>query len=173
MDFNVNPMVAVVGEIGIDGNLFLFEEIILPNSNTEEMAKVIVNKYGKRDITVFPDLTSLKKRSTNAPLGVSDIKILREAPYYFRIDGNKISTQRDRLNTVNAALSHRRVRILKSGCPYLIKDIRLSARTDDGRIDKKREMPGKPWVHITDSFGYLVERLYPITVRTPGRVIGA
>jgi len=142
MDFNVDPMVAVVGEIGANGVLYIFEEIVLGNSNTEEMAKVIVNKYGQRDITVFPDLTSLSKRSTTAPLGLSDIKILKEAPYYFRIDGNRISSQRDRLNTVNAALSHKKVMISKN-CPNLIRDLRQATRTDDGRIDKKREVQGK------------------------------
>ncbi len=172
MDFNVDPMVAVVGEIGSGGMLYIFEEIILRNSNTEEMARVIANKYGNRDITIFPDLTSLKKRATNAPLGVSDIKILREPPFNFRIDGNRISTQRDRLNTVNAAFSHGKIKIAKS-CKYLIKDINLSARADDGRIDKKRELPGKPWVHITDAAGYLIQRLFPITVRSSGRTVGA
>jgi len=171
MDFNVDPMCAVVGEIGPDGKLFIYDEIILKDSNTQIMSSEIKKRYPLSTITVYPDLTG-NKRQTSAPLGVTDIRILKGPPYNFRIQGDRISTQRDRLNTVNGAFDHDKVIICRSTCPELLADIRASNRTADGGIDKRNEKPGSPAGHITDAMGYLIQRVFPLSKRSGATIIG-
>jgi len=172
MDFNVSPLCATVGELQSDGSLVIFKELILDNANTEMMANKIKSLYPKADITIYPDLTSLTKRATNAPLGVSDITILAGEPFKYKIAGTRISTQKDRMNTVNGAMAHNKVKIDKN-CKELISDFYKTERTSDGKIDKSRETKHKPYGHLTDAAGYLIQRLFPLTVRTSGVVRSA
>ena len=66
MDFNVSPMTCVIGQRVVD-QLHLFDEISVNDSNTEEMAREIRERYPDRPITVYPD-PSGNSRKTSAPL---------------------------------------------------------------------------------------------------------
>ena len=71
MDFNVNPMTAVVCNI-VNGQIVIYDEVFLENSDTLKMCDALIKK-GYRG-TVIPDSTG-KNRKTS---GKSDHQILKE-----------------------------------------------------------------------------------------------
>ena len=107
MDFNINPMSATVWQE--DGEMTRqIAEIILPTSNTDEMAAEITRRYGRSGfdpmkksvdhITIYPDPAGAQRRSSAA--GRTDIGILREAG--FRVVAMlSHPTVRDRTNVMN------------------------------------------------------------------------
>ena len=82
MDFNVNPMSAVIG-VKAGDELHMIDEVELLTSNTEEMAEVLRDKYPGRYLVVCPD-PSGKARKTSAPAGQTDFSILRRAGFELR-----------------------------------------------------------------------------------------
>ena len=73
-DFNVNPMSAVIAQQTPNG-LHVFDEISLPNSNTDELASEIHERYGSYKIVVYPDPAgNARKTSSNR----TDHRILEE-----------------------------------------------------------------------------------------------
>jgi len=108
MDFNVNPMSATVWQERPDGELWQVGEIVIPTSNTDEMAAELRARYGKPGfqpgvldvghITVFPDPAGAQ-RKTSAQ-GKTDISILRAAGFkVVAMDAHPLV--RDRINLVN------------------------------------------------------------------------
>jgi len=108
MDFNVNPMSAAVWQERADGELWQIGEIVIPTSNTDEMATELRARYGKRSfqpgvldvghITVFPDPAGAQ-RKTSAQ-GKTDISILRGHGFkVIAMDAHPLV--RDRINLVN------------------------------------------------------------------------
>ena len=166
MDFNVDPMCAVVGHIYPD-RFEQFDEIILRNSNTDEMCQHLIRKYNLRknnsflDVTVFPDATG-GARKTSASL--TDLQILRH--YGFRLKVPKMNPyQTDRVNVVNSAcnpLSGLPKYYVDPKCKKTIDDLGQVRRLADGRLDKTQEKEGLPRVHITDALGYLIYYSFPI-----------
>ena len=75
MDFNVDPMAAVVGQIK-NNDLIIFEEIQIWSSNTNEMVEEIKRRY-KGKIIIYPDPAS-RQRKTSAG-GFTDLSILKNA----------------------------------------------------------------------------------------------
>ena len=72
MDFNVNPMCCCYAQ-RVGEQLHIFDEEVIPNANTEIMARQIDQKYKNRT-TIYPD-PSGKSRRTSAP-GQTDFTIL-------------------------------------------------------------------------------------------------
>ena len=107
MDFNINPMSATVWQE--DGETTRqIDEIILPTSNTDEMAAEIARRYGRGGfdpsvrtvdhITIYPDPAGAQRRSSAG--GRTDIGILREAG--FRVVAMAAHPSvRDRTNVMN------------------------------------------------------------------------
>lgn len=109
MDFNVNPMSATVWQEQPDGLCWQVGEIVIPTSNTDEMAAELRTRYGKPGfepgkldvghITVFPDPAGAQ-RKTSAQ-GRTDISILRgHGLNVIAMDAHPLV--RDRVNIVNA-----------------------------------------------------------------------
>ena len=119
------------------------------------MCEKIKELYPDRDIVVCPDMTGIK-RTTSATVGYTDIKILQK--HGFRIKGKRNPFVRDRLNTVNNALSKNNVVILDT-LTRLIRDLEQVVLTEYGEIDKSN----MDLTHISDAFGYLVFKQLPYT----------
>ena len=152
MDFNVNPMAAVV--FWTQGNhMHYFDEIELPNSDTEEMRKYLLDKYPA--ITTFYPDPSGKSRATNAPAGRTDFRILEglAADHKEVKARNKAPTRRDRFNATNKKLVDGSLTISPK-CKKLIKYFEQLAHE---KIKKQDEM-----THLTDGATYPVEYIYPI-----------
>ncbi|MGJ7529843.1 hypothetical protein [Variovorax sp. GB1P17] len=108
MDFNINPMSATVWQERQGGELWQIDEIVIPTSNTDEMADEIASRYGKpsfdplkpdlKHITVYPDPAGAQRRSSAQ--GKTDISILRaHGLNVIAMDAHPLV--RDRLNLVN------------------------------------------------------------------------
>ena len=101
LDFNVDPMSAVVSQIH-NGKIYVVDEIVIYSSNTDEMCQEIRDRYGtKVPIFVYPD-PACKQRKTSAG-GKTDLSILQNAGFHCKVK-HKHTPIRDRVNNVNSRL---------------------------------------------------------------------
>ena len=151
MDFNVGKLCAAIGaRIGKD-RIHWFDELVLRNSDTFEMAEALSRKYP--GATIYPDPAG-KARHTSSTK--SDHQILRD--YGFTVIARKAHPPvRGRVNAVNGKLRNGLMTIDVAKCKELAIDLeRVVWKGSD--IDKKD--PER--THITDAMGYAVEYLWPI-----------
>ncbi len=153
MDFNIDPMTAVVG-VFRDDRYEVLNEFWLKNSNTERMCKVISQDFDPNRIVVYPDMTGIK-RSTSAAVGLTDIKILKSNG--FRVKATRNPLVRDRINAVNNALAKGKL-LIHPRCRHLIRDLEQVSRDKHGELDKS----SPDLTHISDAMGYAVWNLFPI-----------
>jgi hypothetical protein len=157
MDFNVNPMTAVVGQRAGD-QCHIIDEIVLPNSNTQEMMHEINRRYGGSEGIVHPD-PSAESRKTSAPVGETDLTIIERAGWPVYRDSPYKSI--DRINSVNAMLLNaegsRRL-LISPQCKHLIKALDCLTYKEGSKIQDARSGLD----HITDALGYMVMRVFPI-----------
>ncbi len=158
MDFNVDPMTACVCS-RVGDQLHIWGEIILPNSNTEEMCTEISNRYPNREIAIYPD-PSGRARKTSAPIGQTDLTILKS--YGFDVRSPKQAPAVvDRINEVNAVIcnangDHRL--FVNSQLEYMIECLEMLVyKEGTSQPDKSMNID-----HITDALGYLVHSEFPI-----------
>lgn len=160
MDFNVDPMAAAV--FWTQGNhMHIFDEVELPNSDTEEMRKHLLDKYP--DITTFYPDPACRQRHTNAAGGLTDLRILQGPPADRKTvkARAKHPTRRDRFNATNKKLYDGSLTI-SAKCKKLIKYFEQLAHE---KLTKQDEM-----THLTDAATYPVEYIYPIKrIITKGR----
>lgn len=170
MDFNVDPMAAVLWQRRPDNVAQVFGEVLIPGSSTWEMAralKAIARELhvAVESLIVYPDPAG-KSRSTK---GISDIDILRrEGIRNLRVP-RKAPAQRDRLNVMNGMLAHGR----------LIVDPKATATIRDLARVKTRPMPSgiveidkrdPQLTHPSDGLGYALFYEFPIRVRKLGLI---
>lgn len=102
MDFNVNPMSATVWQERPDGEFWQVDELVIPTSDTGEMSRELIARYGQKDgisrITVYPDPAGVQRRSSAQ--GKTDFTILKD--YGLRVNAMTAHPPvRDRFNVVN------------------------------------------------------------------------
>ena len=170
MDFNVSPMSAVIGAKTENG-LHIFDEIALHNSNTDEMAQTILERYPGKRITVFPDPAGNQRRSSAR--GKTDHAILQE--YGFTVRVHRAHPQvKDRINAVNRLLQNaagQRNLYLTATCKKVIEGL-LKHQYKEGTTTIPDKDSG--YDHHMDALGYMTEYLYPVRRReqtpvNPGR----
>jgi hypothetical protein len=174
MDFNRNPMSAVIG-IKHNDQLHIFDEIEIYGSDTYEMVKEIKNRYPGRAINVYPDATG-RAGSTNSVL--SNHVILKNNGFKLFTDKTNPSVA-DSINAVNALLRN------SSGVIRLTiepKCVRLRECLIKHTYKPNTRVPDKDsgFDHLTDSLRYLVFKTFPIKqnvgngvapTRNPGRML--
>ena len=158
MDFNINPMAAIVAQRAGE-QIQVFDEIVLTNSNTPEMMREINRRYAGRHGVVHPDPSGVA-RKTSAPVGQTDFRIIEEAGWtVFRAKQYKLV---DRINTVNAKLCNaqgQRRLLISPKCKNLIKALDGLTYKNGTKIpDKSSGLD-----HVTDALGYLLMGLFPTT----------
>ena len=149
MDFNVDPMTAVVCSF-IDGIVYVFDEVYLNNSDTYKMC----SELRKRGYVgqVIPDSTGRNRRTS----GKSDFKILEDHGHYIVSTRNPFIS--DRVNNVNRLLTDDRI-VIDRKCRKLINDLeRVSWK--DNVLDQKGT--NKHLTHISDALGYVCCNLLPL-----------
>src|SRR5712692_7273590 len=98
MDFNISPMSAVIAQRAGD-QCQIIDEIVLTNSNTQQMMDEINRRYKGRNGIVHPDPSGVA-RKTSAPVGQTDFVIIEQAGWLvYRATPYPLV---DRINTVNA-----------------------------------------------------------------------
>ena len=161
MDFNVDPMSAVIGFRAGD-QLHVTDEVVIPNSNTAEMASELARRFKGRDVAIYPDPAG-NSRKTSAPVGQTDFAILKQAG--FRVNAPKAAPPVvDRINEVNALASSaegaRRL-FIHPRCVNLIRSLEGLTYKEGTSVPDK----GAGLDHIADALGYLIHSEFPIIAR--------
>lgn len=164
MDFNVDPMSAVVA-VKAGDQLHVIDEIVIANSNTAEMAAEIRRRYPNRDVAVYPD-PSGNSRKTSAPVGQTDFALLRQAG--FRVIADKHAPPVvDRINEVNALFRNAEGvsrLFVHPRCVHLVKTLEgLTYKGGTSAPDKSTGLD-----HVGDALSYLVHQEFPIRKRDFG-----
>jgi hypothetical protein len=160
MDFNVNPMAAAI--FWRAGNhLHYFDEIELPNADTEYMCSELRKRYVTSDEfknnpleEVFPDASG-SARQSSAPGGRSDFTYIREAGFSIRAH-HANPKRRDRYNAVNGKLSPKSGPITITIDPNCKKLIKYLSTYSHELMAKQQAMS-----HLLDAYGYPVAYLFP------------
>lgn len=141
MDFNVNPMTAVICQF-VEGKFYVFDEVYLENSDTPRMAKHLKEK-GITRADVFPDSTGKNRKTT----GFTDFEILKD--HGFNIKYTQNPHVNDRVNNLNRLFKANRV-IIDPMCKKLINDLE-KVSWKDNKLDQKTD---PMLTHISDALGY-------------------
>ena len=152
MDFNVNPMTAIICQV-IEDKIIVFDEIFLEgNSDTFKMCDALKRKGYVG--TVIPDSTGRNRKTS----GKTDFQILEDNG--FRIEWTRNPYVVDRVNNINRLFTADNI-IIDSRCRKLINDLeRVSWKNGD--LDEGKE---KLLTHISDCLGYAAWKLYPYEKR--------
>jgi hypothetical protein len=169
IDFNVNPMSAVVCVKGKDW-LHVIDEIEIYSSDTNELAQEIRRRYGyQRQILVYPDASGAK-RTTNSP-GISDHIILQNAGFKLQVDPTNPPVA-EAIASVNAlfcnTMGQRRL-FIDPKCRKLRECILKYSYKSGTRIPDKES----GWDHMADSLRYVSHRLFPLRVLPQTTFVGS
>lgn len=174
MDFNVNPMSAVIcQEQPGTGEVWQVDEIVLLTSNTHEMCDEIAIRYGKKGfdplkpdlshITIYPDPAGAQNKTSAQ--GNTDISILRDKGFkVIAMDAHPLI--RDRVNLVNAKIRSAdgtRLFFVDPKCKESIKCYeQLTFKEGSNQPDKDLGLD-----HLPDALGYY---LYTQFVYVPAQI---
>jgi len=168
IDFNVGLMCASL--FAVRGNEVHYLDEFHGSPNTEELARVLINKFPGRIINAYPDPTG-KARKTSAPIGVTDFSILSQAGIrvYSR---NGSPPHVDSVNAVNRLIlsaNNKRSLFFHPRVSRTIESMEktswVSGNSDSATIDKSEGVE-----HYSDSVRYPMEYLYPVNY-TSTRVV--
>jgi len=149
MDFNVNPMTAVIATYSNDV-FYILDEVFDPNSNTPKMCSELIKK-GHKGANIYPDSTGANRKTS----GRSDHGMLNDAGFTVQPTRNPIVF--DRVNNVNRLLGEGRI-IISPKCKKLINDLeKVVWKGVD--LDQSTD---KMLTHISDALGYLCWSLAPM-----------
>jgi hypothetical protein len=156
-DFNLDPMAAVVSYID-NGIVYIFDEIQIWSSNTDELCQEIHRRYPGKKIFCYPDPAS-RQRKTSAG-GKTDLSILQNAGFICKVPPRHMAV-RDRINSVNAKLcsaSGERQVFIHPKCKNLLNSISKHTYKEGTVLPDKTQ----GFDHMNDALGYLISFLYPI-----------
>ena len=159
MDFNYNPMTAVIAQIK-NNEIYIFDEIMMRGSSTEEMVNEINHRYAYSKVVVYPDPASKQRKSSAG--GKTDLSILVNAGYDVRVRQYHTPI-RDRINAVNTKLKNAanvRTLFVHPKCKNTLDSLqRLTYLEGTSQVDKSNGLD-----HMSDAVGYLIDYLFPIKV---------
>ncbi len=168
MDFNVNPMSAAVFWRFRD-HIHFFDELELPNADTEFMCSVLKERYSVRLRNVYPDASG-SARHSSAPQGKTDYFYIRDAGFNI-IAPHANPKKKDRYNAVNGKFSPKAgacTLTVSPKCKKLIKYLGLHSY----ELMTKEEQ--KKMTHLLDAFSYPVSQLFPVVKeQVVGRIEGS
>ena len=157
IDFNIDPVTSIVCVQTEDG-LHVIDEIIIPNSNTDELAQAIISRYGGNRIIAFPDPAGSARKTSSK--GRTDHIILQEC-------GMQVKARRahpaikDRINAMNRLLCD------ANGVRKLFVDPKCKKTIEMFQKHEYKDGTGLPsktdgYDHTSDALGYCVEYMFPI-----------
>jgi hypothetical protein len=157
IDFNIDPVSAVIATRKGD-DLYVFDEIRMFSSNTQELVAEIHSRYPKAKVWAYPDPAG-HQRKTSAG-GLTDITILANAGLVVKAPRHHTPV-RDRINAVNARLCDStgvRHLLIHPRCKYTIEGLeRQTYKEGTSQPDKD-----SGYDHMMDALGYMVDYMFPI-----------
>ena len=154
MDFNVQPMTAVIGHY-VNKRFYVTSEAFLENSDTFKMSTHLI-KNGHKGANIYPDSTGSNRKTS----GISDHQILKNDGFTIQFTRNPLVV--DRVNNINRLLREERL-IIDPSCKKLINDLE-KVSWKDGSLDQKTD---KMVTHISDALGYWCWALDPFKMEQP------
>lgn len=172
LDFNVSPMVSVVGQRH-DRQFFVYAELIAENGGVPAMVQLFKNLYPTHnaELWIYGDATGTHR---NAQTGQSNYALiaasLLDYPVPFRLKvphSNPLVV--DRLNAVNRAFVDEQGFVgvvINESCTELIADFEDVLRDPKGGIKKTYNAKDSYFrrTHTSDAFGYWVWAVQPVSV---------
>ena len=157
VDFNVNPISAVVG-VKNKEIFHAIDEIYIYSSNTQELVEEIKHRYPNKQIFVFPDPSGSRVQTSSS--GKSDFNILSNAGFRV-LAPRKHDPVKDRINAFNArclnGTGERRL-FIDPKCKQTINALELHSYKEGTVIPDK----DKGHDHAFDALSYAIAYLYPI-----------
>ena len=152
LDFNIGGTCATVWLIENNNPIAVDE---FSSHDTYDFINNL-NKYKGKTVIVFPDASG-RSGSTNATL--SDIGLIENAGY--SVDAPPANPAvRDRVNAMNALLSHDRIQVNTDKCPNLTHAMETQGYDKKGDPEKYDKHPAiDDWV---DGSGYFINRKWPV-----------
>ena len=158
LDFNVNPMTATLWQERFEGGEIVseqFREIVIPTSNTHEMAREIAGLYPEafaaEQIWVYPDPAGAQRRTSAQ--GETDITILRQSGFHvYAMSSHPLI--RDRINYVNSRIktaNGARHLFIDPSCLQTIKALERQVYKEGTSEPEKGEHD-----HCADAVGYYI-----------------
>ena len=154
MDFNVQPMTAVIGHY-VNKRFYVMSEAFLENSDTFKMSTHLI-KNGHKGANIYPDSTGSNRKTS----GISDHQILQNDGFRIQFTRNPLVV--DRVNNLNRLLREERI-IIDPSCRKLINDLE-KVSWKDGSLDQKTD---KMVTHISDALGYWCWAIEPLRMEQP------
>ncbi len=181
IDFNVNPMCMLlmqrVGDV-----VHVFDEIVLPNANTEAACQAFLDKaeplyqmvpgYQRpMNVEVYGDASGNQKRTSAAE---TDWTIIRQ--FFRRWKGTYQESfhilsanppVRDRINCVNSRLRNtfeENRLFIDPRCRELVKDLEQVAWATDstGAVTSDLDKSDRARTHASDALGYYIAQVFPL-----------
>jgi hypothetical protein len=162
LDFNVDPMSAVVAQV-VDGRVRVLDEIVLSRATTMQACEEFRTRYPRHaaGLRVYADATGARMQTT----GRSDITVLKEEMGHgeygvvtYDVPKSNPAVM-DRVALMNAKLGSAagvRSLVVSPRCGELIKDFEQVAYKEGSQVvDKERDSKR---THLSDALGYLVWR---------------
>ena len=152
LDFNIGGCCATT--FVIDNNVPIAVDEFVSHDTYDFVNNL--SRYKGHKLCVYPDASG-KSGRTNA--SASDIDIIRHAGYECD-PPNENPFVRDRINSVNALLSHETMRVNTDKCPELTFALESQGYDKNGDPEKFKDHPAiDDWV---DCAGYFIHRKYPV-----------
>jgi phage terminase large subunit len=157
MDFNINPLSAVVFQC-VGPEIRVLDEIVLMSSDTDAMGRHILAKYGP--VRVIPDSTGKRKQTSSK--GLSDHQILKDLGHEVVYNANP--ARFDRYVCVNNLLEKGRL-LIDPKCKTLIADLeKVTYRHGTTEPDAS----DKSLTHMSDALGYGCWFCFPVIKHQSG-----
>ena len=157
LDFNVDPMSAVVAQV-VDGCVWVLDEIVLSRATTMQACEEFRNRYPRHaaGLRVYADATGARMQTT----GRSDLAVLKDEVGHGEYGVVSLRVPKsnppvgDRVALVNAKLGSAagvRGLVVDPRCKELIKDFEQVTYKEGGTIvDKDRDSKR---THLSDALG--------------------
>lgn len=160
MDFNIDPMSAVVMQEQSNGEIWVVDEAVLMGSNVQEIADELSRRYYRyfNQITLYPDPAG---NNRNHDRGESSLDILKEAGFKTIQFKRKHPAVQDRVNAVNRLLKNaegQAILRVHHTCRKLIDSFEQTIYKEGSReVDKSLGTE-----HAADAFGYYADFRHPL-----------
>lgn len=167
MDFNIDPMSAIIMQPQPNGEVWAVDEIFIRSSNTSEVCDEIERRYWRNLnlITIYPDPAGANRSHGR---GESDLDILRERGFLKLRYRRKHPAVADRINAVNKMLQTAtgQVRLrFDEKCKNAIQSLEETIyKRGTAAVDKTLGTE-----HMADAIGYPIELRFP---RKPFKITG-
>lgn len=159
-DFNVDPMTSCIMQKQKNGEIWVVDELFLPNSNVEEVCRELERRYWRhqKEIQVYPDPSGQQRQQGR---GDTNFQIFKDMGFPNVISRNRTPSISERVNSVNAMLMSAsgdvRMRVDKK-CHQTIKSLEQTMyKEGTPDIDKRAGVE-----HMTDALGYCIEYRFPV-----------